>query len=187
MILAHSQYTGQLNVPDMFTRLLLSLIATGVAPASFYLPGGDVAAHYDGLPADFTADAITTLGNQNDEGYRTFNVLNPHDDGISLDVFVDWLNEAGYPIHRIDDYAEWFTRFETAVRALPEKQKQRSLLPLLHAFAQPAEPVPGAGIPTDRFRAAVQEAGVGPDKDIPHISAALIRKYATDLQELGLV
>jgi Male sterility protein/Phosphopantetheine attachment site len=31
MILAHSRYSGQLNVPDMFTRLLFSLLATGIA------------------------------------------------------------------------------------------------------------------------------------------------------------
>lgn len=186
MILAHSEYTGQLNLPDMFTRLLLSLITTGIAPASFYQSGKDAAPHYDGLPGDFTAEAITALGEGVTEGYQTFNVLNPHDDGISLDVFVDWLNEAGHPIRRIDDYAEWFARFETAIRALPEKQKQHSMLPILHAFAQPMEPIAGSGIPTDRFRAAVQEAEIGSDKDIPHISAALIRKYATDLAALGL-
>ncbi len=36
MILADSRHTGQLNVPDIFTRLLFSLVATGVAPRSFY-------------------------------------------------------------------------------------------------------------------------------------------------------
>ncbi|KAA6171606.1 hypothetical protein F3K50_17200 [Pseudomonas marginalis] len=34
MILAHSKYPGQLNVPDMFTRLLLSIALTGIAPSS---------------------------------------------------------------------------------------------------------------------------------------------------------
>ncbi|MEU4666865.1 hypothetical protein AB0F91_02585 [Amycolatopsis sp. NPDC023774] len=94
---------------------------------------------------------------------------------------------AGYPIKRIDDYAEWFARFETAIRGLPEKQKQHSLLPLLHAFSAPADPVDGAGIPTDRFRSAVQDAGIGADKDIPHVTAELIRKYAADLSQLGLI
>ncbi|NUP29207.1 MAG: thioester reductase domain-containing protein, partial [Nocardia sp.] len=36
MILADIGYAGQLNLPDMFTRLLLSLEATGTAPGSFY-------------------------------------------------------------------------------------------------------------------------------------------------------
>ena len=67
MILAHSRYAGQLNVPDMFTRLLLSLVATGIAPRSFYqtdAQGNRPRAHYDGLPVDFTAEAITALGAQ---------------------------------------------------------------------------------------------------------------------------
>ncbi|HEY4021523.1 MAG TPA: carboxylic acid reductase, partial [Pseudonocardiaceae bacterium] len=118
MILAHSRYIGQLNLPDLFTRLLYSLIVTGIAPRSFYRnDGDDQRAHYDGLPVDFTAEAIATLGAQAVDGYQTFNVLNPHDDGISLDVFVDWLNDAGHAIQRIDDYAKWFTRFEIGLRA----------------------------------------------------------------------
>ena len=36
MILAHRRYAGQLNVSDLFTRLMLSLVATGIAPRSFY-------------------------------------------------------------------------------------------------------------------------------------------------------
>jgi fatty acid CoA ligase FadD9 len=190
MILAHSRYAGQLNVPDMFSRLLLSLVATGIAPRSFYetdADGNRQSAHYDGLPVDFTAEAIATLGEQATDGYQTFNVLNPHVDGISLDVFIDWLNDAGHTIQRIDDYGEWFSRFETAIRAMPEKQKQHSLLPLLHAFTQPSEAIDGSGISADGFRAAVQAAKVGSEKDIPHLSASLIRKYATDLRKLRLI
>ena len=36
MILAHSRYRGQLNVPDMFTRWMFSIVVTGLAPRSFY-------------------------------------------------------------------------------------------------------------------------------------------------------
>ena len=35
MIMADTTYAGQLNVPDMFTRMMLSLVATGIAPYSF--------------------------------------------------------------------------------------------------------------------------------------------------------
>ena len=72
MILAHSRYSGQVNVTDMFTRLILSMLTTGLAPQSFYqldADGNRQRAHYDGLPADFTAEAITTLGVQADQGY----------------------------------------------------------------------------------------------------------------------
>ncbi|MGW4129424.1 carboxylic acid reductase [Amycolatopsis japonica] len=177
MILAHSSYTGQLNVPDLLTRLLLSLIATGIAPGSFYVSGRS--AHYDGLPVDFIAKAVTALAAGPSTGHEVYNVRNPHEDGVSLDTFVDWLIDAGHPITRIDDYATWFSRFETAVRSLPEREKQHSLLPLLQVYAEPTDPGLGADIPADHFRDAVGE--------IPQITAALIRKYATDLKHLRLI
>ncbi|MET4431597.1 carboxylic acid reductase [Mycolicibacterium sp. 624] len=190
MILADTQYVGQLNVPDMFTRLMLSLVATGVAPGSFYerdANGGRQRAHFDGLPVGFIADAISTLGVRGMDGYDTYHVMNPYDDGIGLDEYVDWLIDAGYPIQRIADYGEWLQRFETTLRALPDRQRHASLLPLLHSYQKPATPICGAMAPTDRFRAAVQDAKIGPDKDIPHVTAPVIIKYITDLELLGLL
>jgi fatty acid CoA ligase FadD9 len=190
MILAEPRYAGQLNVPDMFTRLMLSLVATGIAPGSFYeldATGNRQRAHYDGLPVDFIADAISTLGAHHEHGFETYHVMNPYDDGIGLDEYVDWLVDAGYPIHRVADYGEWLRRFETSMRALPDRQHQSSLLPLLHSYARPAKPLLGSFASTERFRAAVQEAKVGPDKDIPHVTAEIILKYVTDLQLLGLL
>jgi fatty acid CoA ligase FadD9 len=119
----------------MFTRLMLSLVATGTAPESFYqldAEGKRQRAHYDGLPVEFIAEAISTLGAQASEnGFLTYHVMNPYDDGLGLDEFIDWLIEAGYSIERIADYREWLQRFETTLRALPERQRQHSLLLLL--------------------------------------------------------
>jgi fatty acid CoA ligase FadD9 len=190
MILAHTQYGGQLNVPDMFTRLILSLLVTGIAPQSFYESdgmGSRARAHYDGLPVDFVAEAITTIGAPVIDDYRSFDVVNPYDDGVSLDVFVDWLIGAGNKIQRIDDYDEWLARFQTALTGLPERQRQHSVLPLLHALRKPEKPIRAAAAPADVFHAAVRALKVGPDKDIPPISAALIAKYACDLRQLGLL
>jgi fatty acid CoA ligase FadD9 len=196
MILAHSRYAGQLNVPDAFTRLIFSLLVTGIAPFSFYQTdarGDRAVAHYDGLPADFVAESVTTLGEQTATAadtsgtYRSFDVMNPHDDGISLDVFVDWLITTGHDVQRIGDHDEWLERLETALRALPDKQRQHSVLPLLDAYRKPETPLRGAPAPTDVFRGAVQAAKIGVYKDIPHLSAALIDKYVSDLQLLGLI
>ncbi|TDZ76915.1 Carboxylic acid reductase [Mycobacteroides salmoniphilum] len=126
------------------------------------------------------------------EAYVTYDCVNPHSDGISLDNFVDWLIDAGYPIRRIDNYSEWFDRFDTAIRGLPEKQKQHSLLPLLHAFEQPSGAEDHGVVPAKRFQHAVQVAGIGPvghdgTTDIPHLSRQLIVKYAKDLEQLGLL
>ena len=191
MILADTTYAGQLNVPDMFTRMMLSLVATGIAPGSFYeldADGNRQRAHYDGLPVEFIAEAISTLGAQSrPTGFQTYHVMNPYDDGIGMDEFVDWLVEAGYSIQRIADYGDWLPRFETALRALPEKQRNASLLPLLHNYQKPDKPINGSMAPTDRFRAAVQDAKIGPDKDIPHITPPIIAKYVSDLRLLGLL
>jgi thioester reductase-like protein len=211
MILADTTYAGQLNVPDNFTRLMLSLVATGIAPGSFYqldTDGNRQRTHFDGLPVEFVAEAIATLGarvvSSSLGGFETYHVMNPHDDGIGYDEYVDWLIEAGYPIQRIGDFAEWLQRFETGLSALPERQRQHSLLwqlplpnstPLHNSdllqsnHLQPAEPTRGP-LATDRFRAAVRAAKIGPDKDnpdIPHVSPPIIIKYVTDLQLLGLL
>ncbi|CQD25255.1 acyl-CoA dehydrogenase [Mycolicibacterium conceptionense] len=190
MILADTTYSGQLNLPDMFTRMMLSLVASGIAPKSFYeldSDGNRQRSHYDGLPVEFIAESISTLGGQSVESFETYHVMNPYDDGLGMDEFVDWLIEAGYPIERIEDYGQWVQRFESTLRALPDKQRQASLLPLLHNYQKPERPMLGALAPTDHFRAAVQEAKIGPDKDVPHVSPAVIVKYITDLQQLGLL
>lgn len=187
MILAHTRYAGQLNIPDMFTRLLLSLVITGIAPYSFYETdgaGNRQRAHYDGLPVDFTAEAVVALGGEPRAGYRTYSLVNPHDDGISLDTFVDWLNEAGYRIDRVDDYGDWLVRFETALRAAPEVQRKHSILPLLDAHRTPEAVVNGSAIPSARFQAAVEDARLGPAGGIPRLSSAFIEKYANDLAHL---
>jgi fatty acid CoA ligase FadD9 len=204
MILAHSRYRGQLNVPDLFTRLMLSVVATGIAPSSFYgtgvehsaADGGDrksgggrgPRAHFDGLPADFTAEAVAAIAERfTHGGFDTYNVVNPHDDGVSLDVLVDWLAESARPIQHIDDYGEWLTRFETALRGLPEEQRQHSLLPLLDAFREPMRATAGAGVPAERFSDAVRDAGVGDEGAIPALRPSLIAKYTADLRHLGLL
>ncbi len=119
MVLADPTYAGQLNVSDTVSRMAVSLLATGIAPGSFYAldaDGNRQRAHFDGLPVGFVAEAIAALRPQvvgpSSGGFQTYHVMNPHDDGIGLDEYVDWLIEAGYPIQRIGDFDEWLQRFE---------------------------------------------------------------------------
>lgn len=114
-------------------------------------------------------------------------MLNTHDDGLSLDTFIDWLIADGQKIERIDDYGEWLGRFEAAMKSLPENQRKNSVLPLLSAYAHPAAPASATAMPADKFRAAVQSGGIGIDNDVPHLTEALIDKYVADLDQLGLL
>src|SRR3546814_2953096 len=65
MILSNRLHAGQITQADTLTRLLYSILATESAPASFYTQAADDrlhSAHYDGLPSDFVAAAITGIG-----------------------------------------------------------------------------------------------------------------------------
>ena len=190
MILAHSQEAGQLNIPDMFTRLLLSVAATGLAPGSFYHPdehGVEKHAHYDGLPVDFSSAAIikTSLG-QASKSYRTFNLVNHHDDGVSLDSFIDWMKKSGVRINTINDYSEWLQRFEQSLRNLPEALKAQSVLPLLHSLAKPTKVQRGSPISSIRLQSALAE-GSGLPVGVPRIDRLLIDRYVSDLRALGFI
>lgn len=190
LVLAHPRWRGQVNLPDLFTRLLWSVLTTGLAPASFVRSGPDggrLRSHYDGLPADFTAASIDAIGASVTEGYHTFNVVNPHDDGVSLDTFVDWLIEDGHHVERVTDHAEWVNRFREAMEALPDEDRARSVLPLMHAFAAPEEPHAGSAIPADVFRAAVRAVRPLGASEIASLDHALITKAADDLLFLGLL
>jgi fatty acid CoA ligase FadD9 len=186
MILAHSRYAGQLNVPDMFTRLLFSLIVTGIAPATFYAQeasGGRPRARYDGLAVDFLAASITAIGARDTHGFHCYNLASPHEDSISLDDFVDWLIEAGCRIERIASYDTWLSRFDTAMRALPEEQRQQSVLAILDPYRHPQTPAAKSLLPAGKFRTAAEAAGL----PIPHLSAELINKCYADLRHLRLL
>ncbi|MUM20033.1 amino acid adenylation domain-containing protein [Mycobacterium sp. CBMA271] len=201
MIMVGTSYAGQVNASDTVARMVLSIVATGVAPQSVYRladDGNRQRAHFDGLPVEFVAEAITTLGGQaasagSSPGFETFHVMNPHDDGIGIDEYVDWLIEAGHPIERVSDFSEWVTRFEDGLHALPDHQRQGSVLQMLkilqdHGWdGKPPDPSRGSMAPADRFQEAVRQAKIGSGHDIPQVSAPIIAKYATDLQLHGLL
>jgi fatty acid CoA ligase FadD9 len=120
-------------------------------------------------------------------GVQTYHVMNPHEDGIGLDRYVDWLIDAGHDIRRIADFDEWHGRFESALRALPDNQRDHSILPLMHAYQEPQEPLQGSVAPAGRFREAVNAAQIGSTGDIPHVTPPVIEKYITNLQMLQLL
>jgi len=186
MILAHSHYPGQINIPDMFTRLLFSLAVTGLAPATFYaqdLSHGRPQGRYEGYSVDFLANAIVAISNSEATGFNSYNLANPHKGGTSLDDIVDWMIAAGCNIQRLDNYNKWLTRFETALQALPDKQRQQSLLALLAPYRNPQLATAGPTLQCDHFQAAAHNAGFMP----PALSQGLIEKYVADLHYTNLI
>lgn len=182
MILAHQNYKGQINVSDMFTRLLYSIVTTGLAPASFYIPNADgskAKGHYDGLPVDVISKAIIGISDCDYNGYHIFNTENyHHNDGISLDRFVDWIETAGYAIHRIANHRDWVQRIKDKLRTLPEQQRQQSILDLLPAFSRPY-PTNLKTADCDNFKKLVHQLNNG--NDVPSLSEAFIHKCLADI------
>jgi fatty acid CoA ligase FadD9 len=195
-ILAHRRFRGQINVPDWFTRLLHGVVHTGVAPRSF--SPGSRPPHVDGLPVDVVARSIAAIAldlrfsAEEARGVATYHVVNPYrDDGISLDAVMDWVQTAGYPVERVDDYRAWITEFRKRLSALSDAEKQRSPLPILQQWERPASGRGALVLDCQRLLERLGALSARPgDEDLallPHIDEAFIHKYLDDMVALGLI
>ncbi len=194
-IMTHTRYHGQVNASDHLTRLLCGIVATGVAPASFYVDGRTPRpAHYDGLPVDAVSRAIAAssveLGRAAGEArYATYHLVNHHtEDGIGLDTFVEWARAAGYDIGKIGDYAEWYTTFVERLVALPEPVKRRSPLQIVQSLQRPAIRGGELRFDNERLRARLRARGAADDAiELRSVDEALMQKYFRDMVALGLI
>jgi fatty acid CoA ligase FadD9 len=194
LILPPARSRGQLNASDFFIRLIRSVVATGLAPQSFYerSPDPAVRPHLDGLPVDFLADAIVAIGLAPAEAgaarYAVYHLNNVHwGDGVSLDTVVRRLEALGYPVSRIEDHATWFQKFERALRALPPAQQASSSLPILAQWRAPIEMAQRQRIDASAFRARVQALRPGGLADIPALDDATFDQILEDLRDAGLL
>jgi fatty acid CoA ligase FadD9 len=186
IILPDRRYRGQVNRQDLLTRLLTSVVHTGLAPRSFYAGGPSARAHFDGLPVDFVAAAMAALSSAGEAGEATYQLSNPHwDDGVSLDTLVGWVESAGFPVTRIGDHAAWFAAFGDRLRALPEERRRQSALPILRQWAEPVDPRESERVDASRFSAEVGRRRPGGEAVIPRLDEAFVHKYLADLRALG--
>ena len=59
-------------------------------------------------PVDFVAEGIAGVASAQRTGCGLYHVVNPHwEDNVSLDSFLDWIQNAGYLLKRIPDYTQW--------------------------------------------------------------------------------
>ena len=188
MMLAHRTYVGQINASDTFTRLLNSIVLTGLAPYSFYELDDDGTrqqAHYEGMAGDVVAAAVIAVSKLDHNELRNFNVSNFNlDDGCSLDTFVDAIETYGYDIHRIRDHSDWLSRFRERLQNLPDDQKQQSALNILGAFAVPSKP-DRTGRSCHNFKDLMQYLSTG--SMMPSVDEAFIHKCLRDIEALGMI
>ncbi len=88
-----------------------------------------------------------------------------------------------HPVEKIDDYPSWLARFETSMRALPERQRAQSVLGVLDVYREPMLAIAGSPVPGAQFQSAVEHSG----RAIPHVAQQLIEKYLADLERIGVL
>jgi len=106
MMLPHRHTPGVINTDDLFTRLLYSVIVTGLAPHSFYRRANTRLPGAPGLQTRCRSTSWRrpwwpppTLPR---DGCRAVNLsAYPTRDGGSLDDIVSWIETAGYPVKRV--------------------------------------------------------------------------------------
>jgi fatty acid CoA ligase FadD9 len=172
LILPPGRWRGQVNGDDFLTRLVRSVVATGIYPASFY--DDPERAHLDGLPVDVIAPAIADIGTSASRGYAVYHVNNVHwDDGISLDTLMRRLVAAGHPLACVADHAAWFERFARALPALDPPRRARSSLAIVGQWRAPLATARRRRIDASRFCA---RAGTPPSLD-----AGYLDRYLEDM------
>jgi fatty acid CoA ligase FadD9 len=120
-----------LNWADNTNRLLLGIVATGLAPETFH------AARYDLVPLDAIVTAITAIATTPARGLSTVHATS--DDEISLDTLVAWTESAGVVIERLP-YAAWFRTWRARLEALPDPLRGLSALPAIDRWQAPVDP-----------------------------------------------
>ena len=182
MLMAHREFAGQINVPDLFIRLLASLVLAGVRPPSFYNDATDPAG-FEGLPVDHVARAMVDLALASEPGYRSFDVAPSAETGsASLDRIADWIESAGYRLDRANSHSEWLAQLEARLERLPAQARQSSALPILSAFAAPMtrSQVRAGGAFAHALRNHGSEAP-------PALTEAYLHKHLADMQQHGLI
>ncbi len=182
MILPHRRYRGQFNAEDRLTRLLYSIMLTGIAPKSFYHldeHGAKRSSHYDGIPVDLLSAAVVAQGNEPSQSRTNYNAYNYLCDEISLDSFIDWMETGGVSLDRIEDHREWYEKIGERLRALSGDKRRHSVLDILDAYQQPFTPdVSPPECSNFKNLSKCLNGGEG----LPHLSEAYIHRYTSSIQ-----
>ena len=186
MMLAHRDYAGYVNVDDMFTRLLYSIVKTGLAPSSFFSPAdAEEKPTYNGTPVDVVSQVITECADIGEEGVATYTISTVGTGfGDSLDNFVQWLIELGCAIEYIPDHQDWVRRFEQKMNSMGDVDKGRSALALMSAYRQPW-PAGRRALQCPNYSSLVKKLNITNER--LELGKSLIEKYLQDMRLRGLL
>lgn len=143
-------YPGHLNWADTTNRLLYSVLATRLAPHSFYEPG-DAPARYDLLPLGTVARSIAAIAAGTTD-FATYHASCGHaEPALSLDRLLDWIESAGIALTRLP-HATWFAAFRDQMEQLPARRAARSAQVMLSRWQTPLARERLAHVDTTRYR-----------------------------------
>ncbi len=137
LVLPDRHLAGERNPDDILSRLIHSLLLTGLAPPAFCVTdatGQEAGFRASGLPVDELAQAIVALGDFAPEGFHRLTLGGPADGCFPLEALVERIEAAGFPLERTASYGEWLERIAPALRRVPAAQRSRSLLDVLEAY-----------------------------------------------------
>ena len=187
--MSHSRFAGQINLDDSLIRMIVSLAKTKLAPPTFYSEAVDgMTGHIDALTVDFISEAIAKLSLAVQPGFTCFHINNTNwRDNISLDRFVDWMNDLGWNIQKLRSYADWYRSFEAALSKLEPQEKLKSIWPLISRWKAPQSSTYGSGIDASAFERSVAELRPASHQSIPSLTRDNFVKIVNDLKLCGLI
>ncbi|MDB4955282.1 MAG: hypothetical protein JWO36_2851 [Myxococcales bacterium] len=172
VLLPHRHLPDQVNESDAFHRLLSAIIATRLAPISFYAEGSGVAPYFGGIPVDLAASAIAAIALRGSAGLARYHVDEPVRSTVSIDTFLGAIEAAGVALERLP-YAEWYRRFSEALASLPEPARSRSPIQVIGRWAKPIDPAARRRFDSTRFR---EQLGASASEIAP-LSTAFIDQW----------
>ncbi|MCU7646517.1 SDR family oxidoreductase [Pseudomonas piscis] len=190
MLLPHSTHPGFVNFADIFSRFLVSLVQTAIAPPSFHLDSSrSKTSIFRGLPVDAAARSIAQISLGVEAGYSIYHVQSNGPDAPSLDLLVEWIRELGYPLEKLGSTEAWSQEFMARLQALDARPRSYSLYSSVYQLDELQEVLNQPEFDSHRFAERTRsliDGAVAQDWLAP-IDRKFISGYLTELANAGLI
>ncbi|UMZ10709.1 thioester reductase domain-containing protein [Pseudomonas sp. MPFS] len=190
MLLPHSTQPGFVNFADIFSRFLVSLVQTAIAPPSFHLDSSrSMTPIFRGLPVDAAARSIAQISLGVEAGYSIYHVQSNAPDAPSLDVLVDWVRELGYPLEKLGSSEAWSQEFVARLQALDARPRSYSLYSSIYQLDELQEVLNQPEFDSHRFAERTRSLIDGPVAQdwLAPIDRKFISGYLKELANAGLI